>query len=76
MTPYKNLSGASNIECYEIAADSITVRFNSGKEQNYLYTYQTPGSAIVEKMKVLAVQGQGLNAYIKTTVKSNYQRKW
>jgi hypothetical protein len=76
MTPYKNLSGTSNIERYEITADSITVKFSSGKERNYLYTYQTPGAVIVEKMKALAVQGRGLNAYIRTTVKASYQSKW
>ena len=76
MTPYKNLNGNSNIDTYEISDDSITVRFSSGKIRNYLYTYQIPGSAIVEKMKVLAIQGRGLNSYISTTVKSNFARKW
>lgn len=76
MTAYKNLNGGSGIESYEIADDSITVRFSSGRIRNYLYTDQIPGAAVVAKMKDLAVQGYGLNSYISTTVKSRFDRKW
>lgn len=76
MILYRNLNGGSNIESYEITDDSITVRFNSGKIRNYLYTNNNPGIDIVENMKVLAAQGYGLNSFIKTTVKSRFERKW
>ena len=76
MTPYKNIRGNSNVESYEIEDDSITVRFKSGRFRNYLYTYQRPGQAIVERMKSLANQGYGLNSYISTTVRSRFARKW
>jgi hypothetical protein len=76
MTPYKNINGNSNVEAYEIDSDSITVRFMSGKERNYLYGSRRPRSAVVERMKTLAVQGRGLNSYISTTVRSNFERKW
>lgn len=76
MTRYKNLNGNSNVEGYEIANDSITIRFMSGQFRNYLYDSIRPGTAVVERMKVLALQGHGLNSYISTTVKSNYSRKW
>ena len=76
MSPYKNLNGNSNVESYEIEADSITVKFMSGKWRYYLYTSQKPGAEIVEQMKVLAQQGQGLNSYITRVVKNNFDRKW
>ncbi|WP_090941498.1 hypothetical protein [Azotobacter beijerinckii] len=76
MTPYKNTNGDSNVEAYEIGVDSITVRFMSGTHRNYLYNSARPGTAIVEKMKALAIQGHGLNSYISTTVRSNFARKW
>lgn len=76
MSPYKNVNGNSNVESYEIADDSITVRFKSGRFRTYLYTYQRPGESVVERMKALALQGYGLNSYISTTVRSRYARKW
>jgi hypothetical protein len=44
--------------------------------RNYLYDSTTPGSVVVERMKALAVQGHGLNAYISSVVKGRYARKW
>lgn len=76
MTSYKNLNGNSNVESYEIAEDSITVRFKSGGIRNYLYTYQRPGVAVVDRMKALAEQGHGLNSYISSIVKSRFAQKW
>lgn len=76
MTPYKNLSGSSNVEAFEIGAGSITVRFRTGAQRNYLYDHLRPGSLAVQKMVSLAQQGHGLNSYISTTVKSNFSRKW
>lgn len=76
MTPYRNVNGGSNVEAFEIDADSITVRFRSGRWRNYLYTSRRPGTAVVERMKALALQGHGLNSYISTTVRSNFERKW
>ena len=76
MPQYKNLDGDSGIESYEISDDSITVTFRSGKERHYLYTHQKPGEVMVEKMKSLAIQGKGLNEYINTVVKKQYENKW
>ena len=76
MTPYKNLSGSSNIESYEMGADSITIKFMSGRWKHYLYSTQKTGSAVVEQMKTLAQQGRGLNSYIGRVVKTNFERKW
>ncbi len=76
MAQYKNLSGRSNVESYEIHEDTITVRFMSGSFRNYLYDSRSPGSVMVEEMKQLAEAGIGLNSYISTVVKSRYSRKW
>lgn len=76
MTPYKNLSGDSNVVSYEINDESIQVVFSSGANRHYLYDSSRPGKAIVEQMKVLAVQGHGLNSYISKTVKANFASKW
>jgi hypothetical protein len=69
-------SGNSNIEAYEITDTSIHVRFRSGAQRNYLYDSAKPGMSVVNVMKGLAAQGQGLNSYISTTVKGNFSRKW
>lgn len=76
MTPYRNLNGDSNVVAYEANEDSIHVIFKNGTCRNYLYNAVRPGSAVVEQMKALAVQGRGLNSYISSVVKDNYTRKW
>lgn len=76
MTPYRNLNGDSNVVAYEANEDSIHVIFKNGTCRNYLYNVVHPGSAVVEQMKALAVQGRGLNSYISSVVKDNYTRKW
>ncbi|WP_082954639.1 hypothetical protein [Acidihalobacter prosperus] len=76
MTPYLNLNGNSNVLAFEATEDSILVVFKSGACRKYLYNTARPGGAVVERMKVLAVQGRGLNSYINTTVKDRYANKW
>jgi len=76
MTPYRNLGENSNIVAYEITENTIQVIFRCGRYRNYLYDSVRPGSAAVEKMKILAEQGRGLNAYISSVIKGRYARKW
>jgi hypothetical protein len=76
MTPYRNINGNSGVESYEITDDSLHVRFKSGACRNYLYNSFRPGKDVVNKMKMLAMQGGGLNSYISTVVKDNYAKKW
>lgn len=76
MTPYRNFKGNSNVVSYETSEDSIIVVFKSGGCSHYLYNSFRPGRATVERMKVLATKGYGLNSYISSTVKGNYARKW
>jgi len=76
VTPYKNLGGDSCVLEFEITEDAIQVVFASGRCRNYLYEARRPGKAFVDQMKVLALQGRGLNSFISTVVKANYTRKW
>lgn len=70
--PYRNLSGASGVVAFRIAASSITVRFNTGAA--YLYTYHSTGAANVEQMKQLALRGRGLSTFIAQHVRDKYER--
>jgi hypothetical protein len=65
MPIYLNLHGDSGIASYEIGPDFIDVVFMRGVFRHYSYTYARPGAIYVEEMKKLAVQGCGLNEYIK-----------
>ena len=73
MERYKNLGGNSGVSAYEIGTESITVKFSSGAV--YLYTYKSAGSSNIEKMKSLAVDGEGLNSFIKIYVNKGYESK-
>ena len=76
MIPYKDLGGDSDVESYEIIEKAILVRFKSGNPRNYLYNPINPGFAAVNTMKELAAQGQGLDSYIATKVRSNFSKRW
>lgn len=73
MERYRNRGGDSGIVAYEIGPDSITVMFSDGAV--YLYTYQSAGSANIERMKRLAIAGEGLNSFINRCVRKDYARK-
>ncbi len=73
MERYKDLDGDSGVSAYEIGNDSIKVQFKDGAI--YLYNYGSAGREKIEKMKALAVSGDGLNSYIDTNVKKEYAAK-
>ena len=64
MKPYKNLSGNSTVKAFQIYGDGIKVEFNDGAI--CLYLYEKTGNEIVDKMKLLAVAGEGLGTFIQT----------
>lgn len=68
MERYKDINNDSGVEMYEIGPDYIDVKFSGPKI--YKYTYQTAGAVHIEKMKMLAKNGDGLNSYIMRNVKS------
>jgi hypothetical protein len=73
MTLYKNLGGNSSVHAYELGVDSITVQFSDNSV--YLYTCQSAGSDNIEKMKTLAIAGQGLNSFIMRYVRKAYSAR-
>ena len=73
MQPYRNIAGSSGVKAFEIGPDYITIEFSDGS--TYRYTYASAGRENVEHMKGLAEAGQGLNAFLSTTVSKLFERK-
>jgi hypothetical protein len=73
MEKYRNSGGDSGVSSYEIGAEYIRVKF-SRNIKTYTYSYSKAGITHVEKMKTLAKNGSGLNAYINRYVKDLYDR--
>jgi hypothetical protein len=74
MESYKNLSGNSGVEAFELSDDALIVRFRGGA--TYLYDYSVTGRAVVEQMKRLATEGQGLSTYISRVVNGKSAREF
>lgn len=73
METYRDIDGDSGVAAYEVGADYIRVRFDTGA--TYLYTYASAGAQHIERMKELAARGNGLNSYIMRNVRTRYARK-
>ena len=73
MERYRDVDGDSNVAAYEIGPDFIRVQFRDGSI--YLYTYASAGSRNIERMRQLARNGDGLNAFINKAVRKAYARK-
>lgn len=71
MERYKDIDNDSGVEAYEIGSDFINVKFQ-GTAKIYQYSYASAGQQHIETMKVLAANGEGLNAYINKNVKYKY----
>jgi len=74
MKTYKNLSGSSGIVAYETGKDFIKIKFD-GESGIYTYNYKQPGKILVEKMKLLALKGEGLGNFVIEQVGANYASK-
>ena len=73
MQHYKNSSGKSGVSAFEIGDDFIKVQFKDGSV--YLYNNSSTGSQNIQKMKSLAINGEGLNGFISTHIKKKYASK-
>ena len=71
MERYRNLSGDSGVTDYEIGRDFIRIRFRGGL--TYRYGHVRPGQHHVDRMKALAIAGQGLGTYISQNVRDQYE---
>lgn len=73
MITYANRGGSSNVESYEIGADFIKVKFK-GTPKIYIYSYSSAGAYNVDCAKQLAENGSGLNRYIMSNMKRDFER--
>jgi hypothetical protein len=73
MQRYKNLSGESGVDAFEIGDRSITVRFAGG--ERYRYTDQSAGAGNIAEMQRLATIGSGLSTFISQVIKDRYEKK-
>jgi hypothetical protein len=75
MERYRNLSGDSGVDAYEVGDDFVKVRFRTGGV--YWYTNKSVGVKHVAALKRLALRGRGLSTYISqhVDVKEGYARK-
>lgn len=63
MISYKSLSGKpSGVIAYEIGDDFIEVKFHTPKL--YRYTVRINNAEVIEHMKQLALESQGLSTFI------------
>ena len=70
MDRYRNLGNNSGVGAYEIDLESIKVKFTTGAV--CLYNYTSTGAPQVERMKILALKGVGLNSYIGRVARKKY----
>jgi len=73
MVPYANLGGNSGVAAYETGPGYIKVQFHD--YSLYLYTNGSAGAGNIAQMHGLAAAGRGLNSFINTNVKRNYESK-
>ncbi|MFA7084243.1 MAG: hypothetical protein WC141_06900 [Arcobacteraceae bacterium] len=73
MIKYKDINGDSGVLGFEISDDRIIVEFKGGSL--YLYSNASAGQIHIEKMKVLAQNGDGLNSYINKNVRTKYEKR-
>ncbi|MFH7766689.1 hypothetical protein [Acinetobacter sp. BSP-28] len=71
MEIYKDINNDSNVTHYEIDDNHIRVKFR-GTAKIYQYSYRKAGKFHVDRMKILARSGDGLNSYINLNVKFKY----
>jgi len=73
MERYSDIDRDSGVVAFETGADFIRVKFSDGAI--YLYNNLSAGSYHIDQMKVLALRGDGLNAYINDHVRKAYVRR-
>ena len=71
MQRYTDIDRDSGVLGFDIGDTSITVYFKN-TSRPYIYSYRKAGIQHVEKMKHLALAGDGLNEYINDYVKKLY----
>jgi hypothetical protein len=73
MKTYRDIDGDSGVVAYDYGPDWIHVQFKT--DAVYEYTYPSAGQENIEKMKLLADSGDGLNSFINKQVRKLYSRR-
>lgn len=77
---YKNLNNNSSVKEYNISGEIIAIRFKNSASWGgvvsdlYIYSGQSCGNEAMQELKRLAIQGYGLNSYIKKN-KIKYEQR-
>ena len=71
MQRYADTDRDSGVIHFEMNDSSITVWFKN-TDRSYTYSYHRAGQHHVERMKQLALAGDGLNEYINDNVRKSY----
>ncbi len=71
MEKYLNKNRDSGVSHFEIHTDKIIIKFTR-TIRTYTYSYSKAGVEHVNKMKILARNGSGLNSYIDLNVRKLY----
>ena len=73
MTPYKNNSGNSIVQAYQLKPNGIVVKFTDGA--TYECDNQHTGKQHIKHMQQFAEAGEGLGTYIQTVTKYGYAKQ-
>lgn len=73
MEHYLNKSGNSPITKFRIEEQKVTVWYND--DTSYSYSYSRAGQSIVDRIKELAREGEGLATFISQQAKFLYDHK-
>lgn len=73
MEHYTNNKGNSGVQGYSLGQGLVLVEFKDGSV--YEYTSLSTSQQNIEHMGRLAIQGEGLNAFINRVVRKGYSRK-
>ena len=73
MEHYLNKCGKSPITRFHIEDEKVTVWYND--DTSYSYSYARAGKPVVDRIKELALQGEGLATFISQQAKFLYDHK-
>jgi len=73
MQRYADIGNDSGVSSFAIGDSYIDVWFKNGS-RSYRYSYRSAGQYHVENMKRLAMAGDGLQSYINSNVKKDFER--
>ena len=73
MKRYRSKNGKSGVAAYENGQDFIRILFRDSPEV-YTYSNRSAGKSNVERMKRLALEGEGLATFVTRNVRNKFER--